>query len=100
MDVRNSSFIGFYDRQAFAVGNKIVYFGSNNKNTTFVLEKEEEGEKLEVVREDYGFDFGRGDWNTASCVLNNEIYAFKWGNYTEVHRYSLESGKWRLYYRK
>ena len=42
MDVRNSSFKGFYDRQAFAVEDKIVYFGSSNKHATYVLEKEGE----------------------------------------------------------
>ena len=72
--------------------NKIVYLGSEYKNATYVLEQEEESEQLKVVREDKGFDFERGYYNTASCVSKREIYAFKTKNYKEVHRYCLKSG--------
>ena len=52
-----------------------MYFGSQNKNATFVLEEEEEG-KLRAARQDEGFDLDI--WcNTASCVFKKEIYAFK-----------------------
>ena len=51
LDLQGYSFKGYAYREALVVGSKIVYFGSNNKNATFVLEKEEE-EKLRVVRED------------------------------------------------
>ena len=37
---------------AFVVEDKIVYFGWNNKDATFVLEQEEESDQLKVVRED------------------------------------------------
>ena len=75
-----------------------MYFGSRNANATFVLEQKGEAEQLRVVREDDGFDLLRGNWNTASCVIMNEIYAFKTRNYEEVHRYSLKSGKWSLFH--
>ena len=60
------------------------------------MEREEESEKLKVVREDSGFDLMTV--NTSSCVFKNVIYAFKTRNYEEVHRYSLESGKWLRFY--
>ena len=52
MDLPNYSFTGYYDREAFVMENKIVYFGWSNKNATFVLERDEESEQLKVVRED------------------------------------------------
>ena len=51
MDLENYSFEGYCLREALVVGNKIVYFGSEDQNATFVLEEEEEG-KLRVVRQD------------------------------------------------
>ena len=95
----NYSFTGFYFREALPVENKIVNFGSNFEKKTYVLEQEEDSE-LKLVREDEGFDLLRGYYSTASCFLKNEIYAFKTWNYTDVHRYSLESGKWSLYFKK
>ena len=92
----NCSFKGHYYREALAVRNKIVYFGCNDENATFVLEEEEEG-KLRVVRQDAGFSLERY-WNTASCVSKKEIYAIKTDKYDEVHRYNVETGKWSLYY--
>ena len=77
-----------------------MYFGSRNQDATLVLKQEEESEKLKVVREDEVFDFKKGYWNAASCVSKNEIFSFKALNYEEVFRYSLESGKWSLYFRK
>ena len=97
MELQNHSFKGYCVREAFAVGNKIVYFGCYNHNATFVLEKEEEEEKLRVVRQDEGFNFSMS-YNPGSCVFKKEIYAFENENYTKVHRYSLETGKWNLYY--
>ena len=52
MDLPIYNFNGYYWRYALAVENKIVYFGASCKNTTFVLEQEEGGEQLNVVRED------------------------------------------------
>ena len=63
-----------------------------------MLEQEGESEKLKVVREDEGFDLRRGYHNTASCVLENKIFAFRPSNYEEVFQYGLESGKWSLFY--
>ena len=40
MDLPNYNFAGFGFREAFVVENRIVYFGSFKKKTTFVLEKE------------------------------------------------------------
>ena len=96
MDLPNYDFKEYQFREVMTVENKIVYFGWYIQKTSFVLE--EESERLKVVREDGGFDLFRGDWSTASRVLGNEIYAFKTRNYKEVHRYSLESGNWRLFY--
>ena len=96
MDLENYSFKGYRWREALVVGNKIVYFGSNNQNATFMLEEEEEG-TLRVTRKDDGFDLNRSI-NTASRVFKKEIYAFKTGKYDEVHRYNVETGKWSLYY--
>ena len=95
MDLENYSFKGYWYREALVVGNKIVYFGSEDQNATFVLEEEEEG-KLRVMRKDGGFDLDRW-YNTASCVFKKEIYAFKTLKYDEVHRYNVETGKWSLY---
>ena len=75
-----------------------MYFGSRKVNPTLVLEQEGQSEQLQVVRVDKGIHLHRGYRNTASCVFKNEIYAFKVGNYQEVHRYSLESGKWSRFY--
>ena len=93
------SFRRFNSREAFVLENKIVYFGSQNIKATFVLEQEEETELLKIISEDEGFDLEKGLTNTASCGFTNEIYAFKTWNYEEVHRYSLETGKWSLYFR-
>ena len=76
VDLPNYSFKRYQEREAVVVENAIVYFGVNNKKSTFVLEQDEESEQLQVVREDEGFNLERGYWNTASCVLKNEIYAF------------------------
>ena len=52
MKIKNYSFKGFYNREAINVENKIVYFGEHHNNITFVLEKEEEADRLKVVRKD------------------------------------------------
>ena len=52
MDLPNLNFTGYSIREALVVGNAIVYFGSEYKNATFVVEKEEESEQLKVARED------------------------------------------------
>ena len=49
VDLPNYSFAGYARREAFVIENKIVYFGSVHRETTFVLES---GEELRVVRED------------------------------------------------
>ena len=54
LDIANHSFKGYDAREAFAVENKIVYFGSSYEMKTFVLEKQE-SDQLEVAREDEGF---------------------------------------------
>ena len=59
MDFENYSFKGYWYREALVVGNRIVYFGSRNKNATFVLEEEEEEGKPRVVRQDQGFYLNR-----------------------------------------
>ena len=87
MDFENHSFKGYCVREALPVRNKIVYFGSYNQNATFVLERGE-GENLRVVRQDEGFNLHR-NYNPASCLFNNEIYAFETQKYDKVHRYSL-----------
>ena len=69
MDLGNYNFTVNQDREALVLKNKIVYFGSWNKNTSFVLEQEEESEKLRVTREDKGFDLERGAWNTSSSAF-------------------------------
>ena len=99
MDLLNYHFYGYFYREAFVVENKIVYFGSWNAKVTFVSEQEGESEQLKVVRTDGGFDLTRGYWNTASCVFKNKIYSFKTSNYEEVYRYSLESGKWKRFFK-
>ena len=76
MNLASYSFRRYPYREAFVLENKIVYFGSNYKFTSFVLEQEEESEQLVVVREDKGFDLERGFWNTASRAFKNGIYAF------------------------
>ena len=81
VDLPNYSFTGYHNREALVGENTIVYFGAKNENTTFVLERDEESEQLEVVRKDEGFSLHRGYYNTASCVFKNEIYAFKTDNY-------------------
>ena len=98
MDFPNYDFTGYEAREAFAMENKIVYFGASGFDSTIVLEREEESEQLHVVRENEGFDFWRGIYNTSSCVIKREIYAFQTGNFDEVHRYNLESRKWTLFY--
>ena len=77
-----------------------MYFGSTDRNATFVMDREEEEGQLKVVREDEGIHFERGYWNASACMLKNGIYAFETHNYREVHRYGLKSGKWRLYFQK
>ena len=98
MDLPNYDFRKHTVREAFPVGNKIVYFGSEVKNSTFVLEREGESEQLRVVREEKGFGLVRGNYNTASRVVKLEIYAFKARNYRKVYRYGLETGTWSLFY--
>ena len=41
LELHNYNFKDYYYRAALALGNKIVYFGSNNTMKTFVLEKDE-----------------------------------------------------------
>ena len=91
MDLVYQNVQGFWLREAFTLENKIVYFGSWNKNATFVLEQEQETEQLKVVREDDGLFFLRGYWNGGSCAANKEIYAFKTLSQKDVYRYS-----WRV----
>ena len=98
MDIPNYSVTSSNWREAFEVENKIVCFGLNSAKTTEVIEQGEDSEKLQIIRKDLGFDLLKGDYNTASCVLKNEIYAFKREKYGEVHRYNLQSGKWSLFY--
>ena len=62
-----------------------------------MLEREEDSEQLKVVREEQGFDF-ETYYNAASCVFNNDIYAFKTANYRKVFHYSLKRGKWVVFY--
>ena len=76
VDLPLYSFKRYYDREALVVENTIVYFGWSDKNATFVLERDEDSEQLNVVRENCGLYFRRGLYNTASCVFKNEIYAF------------------------
>ena len=52
MDLSTSGFTGYCGREAFAGENKIVYFGANCENATFVLEQEEDSEQLKVIRKD------------------------------------------------
>ena len=76
--------------------NKIAYFGHENKDSTFVFEQDE-SEQLKVAREERGFGLMRGNWNTACCVYKMDIYAFSEKNWKELHRLSMESGKWTLF---
>ena len=80
------------------MANQIVNFGSNKKKVTLVFDIEEDSEKLKIKREEEGFQLWRGYDNTASRVVKEEIFAFTMANYKQVHRYSLESGKWSLFY--
>ena len=80
------------------VKNKIVYFGTSDVEATFLIGKEDDSEQLKVLGKEKGFYLSRGGWNTASHVFKNEIYAFKNGNYEEVHRYTLENGEWSLFF--
>ena len=98
MDLPIFDFTGYPCREAFVVENRIVYFGDNCENKTFVLKKGEKSENIRVVREEKGFNLQRGSSNAASRVIKSEIYAFKTYNYEEVHRYSLERGKWSRFY--
>ena len=50
MDFASHCFKGYWLREAFALEKSIVYFGSYNVKTTFVLEREEGSEQLKVVR--------------------------------------------------
>ena len=59
MSVPNSDFREFCYREAFAVENKIVYFGSSSEGVTFVLEKDENSEQLNVIRKEPGFDLSK-----------------------------------------
>ena len=68
-----------------------MYFGSNKKMATFLLEKGEESENLRVVEEALGFDSSRGYYNPASWVFNRQIYNFLSGKYKEV-----QSGEQRV----
>ena len=49
-----------------------------------VLEKEQESEKLKLVRKDSGLYAEKGNCNSASCFIKKEIYAFKFRNVEEV----------------
>ena len=50
--VAGFNFKGSYYHNALAVGDKIVFFGSNYYKKTLVLEKENESEQLIVVRQE------------------------------------------------
>ena len=60
MNLPNYNFKEYFDREAYVVKNKIVYFGDSNENATYVLERDEESEQLKVVREEIGFHLYRG----------------------------------------
>ena len=53
----------------------------NESGGNLRLERDEESGRLRVLRIDEGFDLTRGNMNTASCVVKEEIYAFKTENY-------------------
>ena len=87
------------------IGARIACSGEQNcvlrkfkEEHDFRFGAEEESEQLNVVREDEGLNLWRGYYDAASCLFKNETYAFKTHNYEEVHRYSLETRKWSLFY--
>ena len=96
MDLTPYNFQGYWARQALVVENKVVYFGSTQSSPSFVIEREEDSEKLKVVREDERFKISRPYQKAASCVVKKEFYAFSADK--DVLRYSLESREWSLFY--
>ena len=76
MDLNNFDFSGYYYTEAVVVKNKIVYFGYSAKKTTFLLGKEEESERLEVLRHDEGSEMWNEDWIPFSGLFKRIIYVF------------------------
>lgn len=52
IDLVNSNFKNWYYRMAHLVHDQIVYFGSNNSKTIYVMEKEEQSQVLKTVKQD------------------------------------------------
>ena len=76
MDLNNFDFSGYYYIEAFVLENTIVYFGYSAKKTTFLLGKEEESERLEVLRHDEGSEMWNEDWIPVSGLFKRSIYVF------------------------
>ena len=64
-----ADFRNYFFRDATVVKDKIVYFGSNNENATYVLEPGEESKGLEVKSKFKGVSYERGDSNSSFCTL-------------------------------
>ncbi len=79
-------------RQAAVVGDRVIYFGSNCKEKTYILEQV--GEELKVVGEEEGFDFRWGSDDDSFTSYKDTLYCFPKNIYDEVHSFSLEGRQW------
>ena len=79
---------------AHVVESKIVYFGYNSCKYTYILEKEEEQQRLKLAKMGWDINFAFFSYTSSSRVHKKEIYSFSHDNYKKVYRFSLESGNW------
>ena len=97
LNVKNYNFSKYAFRDATVVSNTIVFFGSLDKNATFLLEQEHNSDKLEVKAEEVGMNYARGVNDTSFATLDNSIYVFETNSYTQVFKFSLSERSWTLY---
>ena len=74
--VGHFSFKGYRLRDATVLRNQIVYFGEYRETDTYVLQKKENQNELEVDNKLAGMGYMRGSSNSSFCIYKDKIYYF------------------------
>ena len=92
------NFSGFMHRDASVVKNQIIFFGSNNDNSTYVLQPQHKSNALEAIHKYNGIDYERAANNSSFCIFKDKMYFFAKNNYTDVYDWDIDTGKSTLYH--
>ena len=84
MTVGEADFTGYTFRDVTVVRSDIVYFGSRNQKSTYILSQDEESKELALKSEFAGIEYERGWENSSFCTYRGNIFFFPKNNYSEV----------------